>query len=200
MLENIEYFIMLRCFFLTIILIVVSLVLLFARIFKKNTKWLGRIVILLLVVVFNCVFCDVIKTNFITFNRNLSEKTITLLVDAVNKNEQKFYNNIEKNSDKAIVMPTLDFHNDYFIEGYKGELYVYDDRLIPVELLYESDNVKIYQSRVKYCGTFPIFPIEPSYYLCSVYVVKNKQITEISISGETLLFFNVDKIIESAGD
>ena len=97
---------------------------------------------------------------------------------------------MERTEGVTVIGPQ-DFYEEYFDSST-----VEYDRKIPVELLYENGNIKIYQSKVWYNGTNLFIPIEPFYYACSIYVIYEDEVTEISFSKDTLLFFNIDKMIQ----
>lgn len=151
-------------------------------IIEKATIVLGIFIVVLL-------FSDSIKDNCIFWERNISKETINLLIDNIEDDCYTFYKNMDVADDVNVIGP-YDFYEDYF------DMWSVDgDRRVPVELLYEDEYVEIYQSRVWYSGTFVLFPIEPFYYECSIYILRDNEVTGINFSKVSLLFFDVDKMI-----
>lgn len=186
---------MLRCLILAFSLIVILIIILILRLANKKRERLKRVALVLLVLIGNNIWSDFFKTNFITYERNISEATINYIVESIETDEKAFYKKIEYFENTVVFSPRA-FYDEYFKTGFLNKLYVDEyGQKVQVDLLYDEDNIKIYQSRVRYEGTFPLIPVEPSYYSCSVYILKDGEVTEISMDNETLLFFNPDKII-----
>lgn len=172
--------------FLFLLSIVLSCVF---RLFKRKNIIIEKITIAIGIFIVVLLISDSIKDNFIFWERNISKETINLLVDNIEDDSYSFYKNIEAVDDATVIGP-YEFHKDYFdtwsVDG---------DRKIPVEMLYEDEYIEIYQSKVWYHGTFILYPIEPFYYECSIYILKDNEVTEMNFRKDSLLFFDVDKLI-----
>lgn len=209
---TIERLIMSRGLLLVVVSSALILVTLFLLIIKKRKKWIERILIFFLIATINCTFVDFIKLNFLTFKRNISENTVITLVEMVKTDESKFYGCFN-----SLVFGSYKFDDNFFHKSKSGELSVLknnknieypltqtenfmeldENKEVPVHLLYDGKEIKIFQSEVWHKGSFMLLPINGSYYICSLYVLKGDELIELQMYSNTLLFFDIDKIIES---
>lgn len=194
--EIIRFIICVRGLF-SVLLFFIFLVLTFVfRMLKKKNKRIENITKILGAYIIALLISEVLKENFLMWEKNISTETVNFLVDTAKKDnsellfENLVYENGNIMTDTMIAGP-YDFCEEYF------DIWSVDyDRKIPVELLYNEDDIKIYQSRVFYYGTNVFVPVEPFYYQSTIYIIKNNKVTEVVYSNISLLFFDMDKALE----
>lgn len=181
-------------FFLFLHFLIVAIVF---RAIKQRKALLDKVVIVIAVLLVLILGFDIVKANrYITWERNISTETINVIVQEVKENPEGFYEKLENapavmvseyEEDFDDVLEWREFEESLWWNEYK--------KSVPLDLLYEDETVSIYQSRVYYCGTNLIIPIEPPYYECELYVFVNGKTRSIEYTSEMLISFNLDKTI-----
>ncbi len=189
--EVVSFIICMRGLF-SVLLFFIFLVLTFVfRMLKKKNKRIENITKILGAYIIALLIFEVLKGNFLMWEKNISTETVNFLVDTAKKdNSELLFENLAYEYDNIEIYGPYDFYEEYF-----DSCSVDYDRKIPVELLYNEDDIKIYQSRVFYYGTNVFVPVEPFYYQSTIYIIKNNKVTEVVYSNISLLFFDMDKAL-----